>query len=85
LEKVVAENPHMAGWLADDLGSRYWFPDLDCASFPDKAAYRAGAIALTKTFRKVANRHHLIFLVNGTWTGGSLTSAGGGYPNQAKS
>ena len=75
----------MAGWFADDLGSRYWFPDLDWASFPDKAAYRAGAIALTKTFRKVADRHHLIFLVNGTWIGGSLASAGGGYPNPAKS
>jgi hypothetical protein len=85
LEKMVAENPHMAGWLADDLGSRSWFPDLDWASFPDKAAYRAGAIALTKTFRKVADRHHLIFLVNGTWAGGSLAAAGGGYPNQAKS
>jgi hypothetical protein len=85
LEKMVVENPHMAGWLADDLGSRYWFPDLDWASFPDKAAYRAGAIALTKTFRKVADRHHLIFLVNGTWAGGSLASAGGGYPNLAKS
>jgi hypothetical protein len=85
LEKMVAENPHMAGWLADDLGSRSWFPDLDWASFPDKAAYRAGAIALTKTFRKVADRHHLMFLVNGTWGGGSLASAGGGYPNPAKS
>jgi hypothetical protein len=85
LEKMVAENPHMAGWLADDVGSRSWFPDIDWASFPDKAAYRAGAIALTKTFRKVADRHHLIFLVNGTWAGGSLASAGGGYPNPAKS
>ena len=85
LEKMVAENPHMAGWLADDLGSRSWFPDLDWTSFPDKAAYRAGAIALTKTFRTVADRHHLIFLVNGTWAGGSLASAGGGYPNPAKS
>jgi hypothetical protein len=85
LEKMVAENPHMAGWLADDLGSRYWFRGLDWASFPDRAAYRAGAIALTKTFRKVADRHQLIFLVNGTWAGGSLVSAGGGYPNPAKS
>jgi hypothetical protein len=85
LEKMVAENPHMAGWFADDLGSRFWFPDINWASFPDKAAYRAGAIALTKTFRKVADRHHLIFLVNGTWAAGSLASAGGGYPNPAKS
>ena len=25
LEKMVEENPHMAGWFADDLGSRSWF------------------------------------------------------------
>ena len=85
LEKMVAENPHMAGWLADDLGSRSWFPDFDWDSFPDKTAYRAGAIALTKTFRNVADRHRLIFLVNGTWAAGSLATAGGGYPNPAKS
>ena len=42
LETMVAENPHMAGWFADDLGSRSWFPGIDWAAFPDKAAYRAG-------------------------------------------
>ncbi len=45
LEKMVAENPHMAGWFADDLGSRSWFPDLDWANLPDKAAYRAAALS----------------------------------------
>lgn len=75
----------MAGWFADDVGSRSWFPDFDWATFPDQAAYRAGAIELTKTLRKVANRHGLIFLVNGTWGGGSLAEAGGGYPNLTKS
>ena len=40
---------------------------------------------MTKTFRKVADRHHLIFLVNGTWAAGSLATAGGGYPNPEKS
>jgi hypothetical protein len=81
LEKMVAENPHMAGWFADDLGSRSWFPDLDWSNFPDKAAYRAGAIALTQTLRKVANKHGLIFIVNGTWAANS----GGGYPDASKS
>jgi hypothetical protein len=80
LEKMVAENPHMAGWLADDLGSRSWFPDLDWASFPDKAAYRAGAIALTQTLRTVANEHGLVFIVNGTWSANN----GGGYPDASK-
>lgn len=81
LEAMVTENPHMAGWFADDLGSRSWFPALNWSSFPDKAAYRAGAIALTQTLRTVANRHGLIVIVNGTWSAGD----GGGYPdaNQA--
>jgi hypothetical protein len=81
LEKMVAENPHMAGWFADDLGSRSWFPDIDWASFPDKVAYRAGAIALTQTLRTVANEHGLIFIVNGTWSANS----GGGYPDASRS
>ena len=29
LETMVAENPHMAGWFADDLGSRSWFPGFN--------------------------------------------------------
>lgn len=85
LETMVADNPHMGGWFADDLGSRSWFPGVDWDSFPDKAGYREGAIALTQTMRRVADRHHLIFLVNGTWAGGSLATAGGGYPNLNKS
>jgi hypothetical protein len=74
---MVAENPHMAGIFADDLGSRSWFPGFDWESFPDKAAYRAGAIALTHTLRSVADEHGLVFIVNGTWS----ANDGGGYPN----
>jgi hypothetical protein len=85
LEKMVAENPHMGGWFLDDVGSRSWFPGFSWDSFPEKAGYRAGAIALTQTMRTVADRHHLIFLVNGTWAGGSLESTGGGHPNMMKS
>ncbi|MGY1688497.1 hypothetical protein ACI8AK_23200, partial [Geodermatophilus sp. SYSU D00867] len=81
LETMVVENPHMAGWFADDLGSRSWFPGIDWADFPDKAAYREGAIALTQTFRSVADQHGLVFIVNGTWS----ANDGGGYPNPAKS
>jgi hypothetical protein len=33
----------------------------------------------------VADRHGLIFLVNGTWGGGSLRRIGGGYPNASVS
>jgi hypothetical protein len=77
LETMVDENPHMAGWFADDIGSRSWFPDLNWRTFPDKAAYRAGAIDLTQTFRRVADRHGLIFIVNGTWS----ARDGGGYPD----
>lgn len=80
LEKMVVENPAMAGWFADDLGSRSWFPGVDWAGFPDKAAYRAGAIALTETLRSVADEHGLVFLVNGTWSGAD----GGGYPDASR-
>lgn len=81
LEKMVAENPHMGGWFLDDVGSRSWFPGIDWDSFPDKAAYRAGAIALTQTMRKVADEHGLIFIVNGTWS----ANDGGGYPDAGQS
>jgi hypothetical protein len=81
LELMVSENPHMGGWFADDLGSRSWFPLINWGTVPqtDKDAYRAGAIALAQTFRTVADRHKLVYIVNGTWTGGD----GGGYPNTA--
>jgi hypothetical protein len=77
LEAMVTENPHMAGWFADDLGSRSWFPNLNWSTFPEKQAYRDGAVALTQTFRSVADEHGLVFLVNGTWSAGD----GGGYPD----
>jgi hypothetical protein len=86
LEQMVAENPHMAGWFADDIGSRSWFPGFDWDSWgsANQQAYREGAVALTQSFRDVANRHGLMFLVNGTWAAGSLASAGGGYPDPDK-
>lgn len=81
LETMVAENPGMGGWFADDLGSRSWFPDLNWATFPEQQAWRDGAIAIAQTFRQVADEHHLIFIVNGTWGAGTLAAAGGGYPD----
>jgi hypothetical protein len=80
LETMAAENPSMAGWFADDLGSRSWFPGIDWSSFGDKAAYRQGAIALTQTLRTVADEHGLVFVVNGTWS----ANDGGGYPDVAQ-
>ena len=82
LETMVRENPHMAGFFADDVGSRSWFPLLDWGgwSSANRAQYRQGAIDLTKTFREVANRHGLVFIVNGSWNAGS-SNAGGGYPD----
>ena len=59
--------------------------DREPRSSANQQAYRSGAIALTETFRNVANRHGLIFLVNGTWGGGSVASNGGGYPDASKS
>jgi hypothetical protein len=81
LETMVAEIPHMAGWFAGDLGSRSWFPGFEWADFPDKEAYREGAIALTRTLREVADEHGLVVLVNGTWT----ADDGGGWPDASLS
>lgn len=83
LEKMVADNPHMAGWFADDLGSRSYYPgfDWDSWSASDKQAYRDGAVALSQTFRKVANKYGLVFIVNGAWNGGTVGTNGGGYPD----
>ena len=83
LETMVAENPHMGGFFADDLGSRSWFGGFSWDSWgtTNQQAYRAGAIALAKTFHDVAVEHGLMVMVNGTWTAGSVASSGGGYPN----
>ncbi len=85
LEKMVAENPHMGGFFADDLGSRSWFRGFswDTWGTTNQQAYRAGAIALAQTFHDVAAEHGLMVMVNGTWTAGSLASSGGGYPNMS--
>ena len=50
LEKMVAENPHMAGFFADDLGSRSWYPGFswDTWGTTNQQSYRAGAIALRR-------------------------------------
>jgi hypothetical protein len=82
LDKIVTDFPHIGGFFADDLGSRSWFPLINWSTFPaqDKADYRAGAIALTQTFRNVCDRHGLVFMVNGTWYGND----GGGYPDSTK-
>lgn len=85
LEKMVAENPHMGGFFADDLGSRSWFPGFnwDTWGTANQQAYRDGAINLAHIFRTVADRHGLMVMVNGSWGGGTLASNGGGYPNMA--
>jgi hypothetical protein len=82
LELMVAENPHMGGWFADDLGTRSYFSGLDWDALPTETRqeYRDRAIALAQIFRRVADRHGLMFLVNGSWMGGPLETSGGGYP-----
>ncbi|MEU0397258.1 hypothetical protein ABZ208_31695 [Streptomyces sp. NPDC006208] len=82
LEKMAGENPHMGGWFADDLGTRSHYPGVPWTEMSPTAQlqYRDGAIALAKTFRRVADKYGLIFLVNGSWSG----SSGGGYPDTRK-
>jgi hypothetical protein len=76
LELIVSENPHLAGFFMDDVGSRSWFDGINWTTFPSQSAYRNGAIAICQTVRTVCDRHGLIFIVNGTWT----ANDGGGYP-----
>jgi hypothetical protein len=84
LHQMLDDNPHASGWFLDDCGSRSWYPGFDWGSV-DQAAYRAGAVAICKTARQVADARRAagkgdaFILVNGTWTGGSLSSNGGGY------
>jgi hypothetical protein len=82
LAKVVSDNPHIGGFFMDDVGSMSWYPNLDWNTVPtaDQNAYRNGAIAICQTARNVCNAHGLIFLVNGTWTGGTVAGSGGGWP-----
>jgi hypothetical protein len=85
LEKMVAENPHIGGFFADDLGSRSWFPGFNWNTWgtTNQQAYRDGAIALAQTLHEVAGKHGLMVMVNGTWSAGSLASNGGGYPTMS--
>jgi hypothetical protein len=87
LEAMVAENPHMAGFFADDLGSRSWYPGFnwDTWGATNQQDYRAGAVALMQTFHQVAAEHNLIVMVNGTWSAGTLAANGGGYPDMNQS
>lgn len=78
LEKMVAENPHMAGFFADDLGGSNG-PDQNSAF--NREEWYQGAVALSKTYRKVADRHGILFMVNGMWQGGSSNA---GYPNRSQ-
>lgn len=82
LESIVAENPHLSGFFADDCGSRSYYPNFDWTTFgtQNQQDYRAGSILIAQAFRRVCNRNNMFLIVNGTWNGGTLASAGGGYP-----
>lgn len=82
LELAVAENPHIGGFFADDLGSRCWYAPFswDTRSTADQQAWRDGAIAVAQAFRTVADKYGLIVLHNNTWNSGTLAANGGGYP-----
>lgn len=83
LEKVVSDNPHMAGFFADDLGtsnSQYKSPMATQGngySIPTQTFYDA-VIAVLQVFRNVCDAHQLIFLTNGLFDG----RGNGGYPTR---
>lgn len=82
LNKVVADNPHMAGFFADDLGTtnpQYKTPMIASTgngyTVPTTTFYNA-VIAATQVFRDVCDAHRLILCVNGGFDGRGT----GGYP-----
>lgn len=92
LELMLDENPWLAGFWLDDVGTRSWYPGFSWETdftATDRAAYRAGAVAFVQTARQVCdtkrmpNGRRRIIIVNGTWTAGTLLEDGGGYPNMA--
>lgn len=82
LELMVKENPHIAGWFFDDVGTRSFYPNIDwnTVSAQDKQDYRNGAIKICQTARALADKYKLIFIVNGTWS----ANDGGGYPDSTQ-
>lgn len=83
LNKVVADNPHMAGFFADDLGTtnpQYKSPlgtQGNGYTTPTTTFYNA-VIAAVQVFRDVCDAHGLILLVNGGFDG----RGNGGYPTR---
>ena len=82
LELALDENPHIAGFFFDDLGTRAWTTmPWDSWSSTDKEAYRNGAIQIVTTARSVLGDDGFI-MVNGTWTAITGTAGSGGYPTR---
>lgn len=85
LENMVSANPWIAGFFADDLGSKSWYPGINWSTFgsANQQAWYDGAVAMAQTFHNVAVEHGGMLMVNGTWEKGTIASNGGGYPNLA--
>ena len=77
LETIIRENPHIGGFFADDLGGDNGHTQ---AGLPKEEDYQA-AVALSRTFRSVADKYKLMFVPNGGWEGGH----GAGYPTRTTS
>lgn len=89
LEQMLADCPWLGGFWLDDVGARSYYPNFDWAAdmtATERQDYRDGAIALCQTARQVCDDNPIggqarMFLVNGTWQGGTLLDYGGGYPD----
>jgi hypothetical protein len=83
LRLMASENPHMAGYFADDLGSRTNFPLFTWESLTsqEQIDYRNGIIAIAQTWRNVCDDLGKIVIFNGSWNSGTIAANGGGYPN----
>lgn len=87
LNFIVSDNPHMAGFFCDDLGTsnpQYGYSGSPLAaagngySIPTTTFYNA-VIAVVNVFRQVCNAHNLMMLVNGMFDG----RGNGGYPTRS--
>lgn len=87
LNLMLDENPHVAGFFFDGLGSRHW-PGAGGFSWDtwptvDQEAYRAGNVQVCQVARGIADTRNLFMIVNGQWQGGGIQN-GGGYPDRNK-
>jgi hypothetical protein len=87
LNLMLDENPHIAGFFLDGLGTRHYpgAGGFNWDSWPevDKQAYRAGNIMVAQNVHDICQARNGMAICNGQWQGGG-SDVGGGYPDANK-